>query len=73
MRIAMEFMYLTEEFIAKCRVKPDRSRVVEFVDPNEKGFQRLLTMFELKVRLLPLASADLLNSYCISSMTISCF
>ena len=47
---AMEFMYLAEEFIAKCKVKPDRSRVRESPDPNERGFQRLLTMFELKVR-----------------------
>lgn len=46
----MEFMYLAEEFIAKCKVKPDRSRVRESPDPNERGFQRLLTMFELKVR-----------------------
>ena len=57
----MEFMYLTEEFIAKCRVKPDRSRVVDFVDPNERGFQRLLAMFELKVRLLPSIAGDILT------------
>ena len=45
------------KFIAKSH-KPDRSRVVDFVDPNEKGFQRLLDMFALKAGMLPFKAAD---------------